>query len=184
MHIQSIVLVNAENAAEAKEAAASWVEGEFERLGDAGPYDLGGVVEADDPVPAGSVAFRTAVATAMETERAQARSHWQHLVALVKAFGHRPDLPPKDETFPVTHAVGIGIAGIVPAGAVMSTETTAERGFSKAARLGRLQDHMADRTRMRTIDGLLYDGREDPAKSPLGLTAQDLVWAILVDFHY
>jgi hypothetical protein len=184
MHIQSIVLVNAENAAEAKEAAAAWVAGEFERLGEAGPYDHGGVDSADDPVPAGSAAFQTAVATAMETERAQARSHWQHLVALVKAFVDRPDLPPENDTFPVTHAVGIGIAGIVPAGAVMSEETTVERGLWKAARLGRLQDHLADRTRMRTTDGLLYDGRQDTTKSPLGLTAQDPVWAVLVDFHY
>jgi hypothetical protein len=184
MHIQSLVLVNANNAAEAKEAAAAWVEGEFERLGKAGPYDHGAVVAAGELVPAGSAAFEAAVATAMETERLQARSHWQHLVALVKAFGDRPDLPHKDETCPVTHAVGIGIAGILPAGAVMSSETTVETGLWKAAKLGRLQEHMADRTRMRTTDGLLYDGREDTTRNSLSLTAQDPVWAVLVDFHY
>jgi hypothetical protein len=43
---------------------------------------------------------------------------------------------------------------------------------------------MTDRTRMRTPDGLLYDGRADTTRSPLGLTAQDPVWAVLVDFHY
>ena len=184
MHIESLVLVDAENAAEAKQAAASWLEGAFERLGECAPCDRGAVVAADEPVPAGSAAFQAAVATAMDTERAQARSHWQHLVALVKAFGDRPDLPHKDEIFPVTHAVGIGIAGILPAGTVMSSETTVETGVWKAARLGRLQDHLADRTRMRTPDGLLYDGRADTTRRPLGLTAQDPVWAVLVDFHY
>jgi hypothetical protein len=66
----------------------------------------------------------------------------------------------------------------------MSSETTVETGVWKAARLGRLQDHMTDRTRMRTPDGLLYDGRADTTRSLLGLTAQDPVWAVLVDFHY
>ena len=75
MHIESMVLVDAENAAEAKHAAASWLEGEFERLRECAPCDRGTVVAADESIPAGSAAFQAAVATAMDTERAQAQSH-------------------------------------------------------------------------------------------------------------
>ena len=114
------MLVDAESAAEAKQAAASWLEGAFERLGECAPCDPGAVVAADGPIPVASVEFQAAVATAMETERLQARSHWQHPVAPVKALRDRPDLPPNVEIFPVTHAVGIGIAGILAAGTVMS----------------------------------------------------------------
>lgn len=167
MHVHPLVIVDAQDAGQAKEMAEAWIE-ELLASKAADGADYGEVAEgllSETVVQAGTDRFRAWVREAALGEREQAAHAWSHLKALTSTYADRTEPP-----------------GLRDAYTVEGMKWSCLMGLRHACKLHGYLLHQRDRKAFSTLVRI-YDQRKDQGVHLLELPSGTNVYAVLCDFH-
>jgi len=155
-HVFPHVLVNAEDANDAKNEAKQWLDDRFE-FGGAWLFDYGDLAEGDKPLQGDTEEFRKMLLEVMKSEDACIRELWESVRDEFSKAG--PNVPDYD-----------------------TVRLLLYKAESLADVMGNKHDRDAGDPGTMGTEVLLYDGREDSKTNPL--KAGGDVWLVRLDLHY